>query len=60
MSFFIVTISQCYLPNRMTVSLKLVINVIEESQAENRSVPVVVLGGCARDNSCSPLTVSVR
>ena len=43
------------------------INVIDESQAENRPVPVqeaavtfVVLSGHSRDNSRNPLTVLVR
>ena len=37
--FFVVTICQCYLPNRMTVNLKRS-TYIDESQAENRPVPV--------------------
>ena len=38
MNVSVVTICQCYLPNRRTVNLK--INVVDESQAENRPVPV--------------------
>ena len=40
MNIFVVTICQCYLPNRMTASQSEEINVIDESQAENRPVPV--------------------
>ena len=40
MSFFVVTICQCYLPNRMRVNPAREINVVDQSQAENRFVPV--------------------
>ena len=38
MNIFVVTICQCNLPNRRTVNLK--INVVDESQAENKPVHV--------------------
>ena len=38
MNFFVVTISQCYLPNRNTQSEE--INVLDEFQTKNRPVPV--------------------
>ena len=40
MNILVVTICQCYLPNRMTVKSE-EINVIDESQAKNRPVPVM-------------------
>ena len=38
MNFFVVTICQCYLPNYDSQSEE--INVVDESHAENRPVPV--------------------
>ena len=41
MNIFVVTICQCHLLNRVTVNLKRsMYSVIDESQAENRPVPI--------------------
>ena len=41
MNIFVVTICQRYLPNRVTVNLKRsMYSIIDESQAENRPVPI--------------------